>query len=131
MSLLCGWCQQGFERSFRRQGRKMVKNATQKFCSRDCKSKFNNDKQLRRTYGISLADAEAIKAVQDGKCAICRRLPDRLVIDHDHASGKVRAALCDRCNTCLWLLEGAAPEWFMLAQAYLRKHSTNAVPKEG
>lgn len=52
---------------------------------------------LVRRYGITAAQADALFAAQDGLCAICRERPAEHV-DHDHASGKVRALLCFNCN---------------------------------
>lgn len=43
-------------------------------------------------------------AVQNGVCAICEVPPTakrRLVVDHCHKSGRVRALLCSRCNVQL------------------------------
>jgi hypothetical protein len=37
---------------------------------------------------------------QGGGCAICAAT-HRLVVDHDHATGAVRALLGDRCNRAL------------------------------
>jgi hypothetical protein len=39
-----------------------------------------------------------------GNCTLCGAVPERwgrLVIDHDHKTGKVRGALCERCNLVL------------------------------
>lgn len=42
---------------------------------------------------------------QDGKCAICgqseQELRRKLVLDHDHKTGKIRGLLCPRCNSML------------------------------
>jgi Zn ribbon nucleic-acid-binding protein len=46
-------------------------------------------------HGLTHAEALRFKA---GKvCAICSRV-DKLVIDHDHATGKIRGVLCGWCN---------------------------------
>ncbi len=37
---------------------------------------------------------------QNGCCKICGD-KEKLVIDHDHSTGQIRAILCNRCNLCL------------------------------
>jgi len=51
-------------------------------------------------YGVSRAEFDHMLAVQDGKCAICggSNGDQKLAIDHDHASGRVRGLLCHNCN---------------------------------
>lgn len=65
-------------------------------------------KYLRSKFGLTQADYDAMLAVQDGLCAICRRPGEQsykgLHIDHDHESGRVRGLLCHRCNMALGLL---------------------------
>ncbi len=44
-----------------------------------------------------------------GKCEICKKqmrltlktTPDRIVVDHDHASGNTRSLICNSCNVML------------------------------
>ncbi|MDP5183311.1 endonuclease VII domain-containing protein [Blastococcus sp. BMG 814] len=69
---------------------------------------------LKRRYGITAAEADAMLEEQNGVCAICRTAPAQHV-DHDHATGAVRALLCFNCNGGLgqfrddpWLLRMAA-----------------------
>jgi hypothetical protein len=52
---------------------------------------------LKRRYGITAADADAMLAAQGGVCAICQTAPAAHV-DHDHETGAVRALLCFNCN---------------------------------
>ncbi|SDD26497.1 Recombination endonuclease VII [Geodermatophilus telluris] len=52
---------------------------------------------LKRRYGITAEDADAMLAAQDGRCAICRAAP-AAHIDHDHDTGRVRQLLCFGCN---------------------------------
>lgn len=58
---------------------------------------------LRRRYGIGVEAYEALLAAQNGKCAICGRLPRmrRLAVDHDHQTGRIRGLLCMPCNMAL------------------------------
>jgi len=52
---------------------------------------------LTRRYGITAAEADHMLRNQGGLCAICRVAPAAHV-DHDHATGAVRALLCFNCN---------------------------------
>ena len=67
------------------------------------------DAYLRRCYGISLADYQAILAQQGGVCAICKGPQQahrtRLSVDHDHVTGQIRGLLCDNCNTGIGKLQ--------------------------
>jgi hypothetical protein len=52
-----------------------------------------------KKYGLDAETYERMLAEQGGVCAYCRRKPTRwLCVDHCHATGVVRALLCDRCN---------------------------------
>jgi Recombination endonuclease VII len=52
---------------------------------------------LRRRYGITAEDADAMLDAQGGLCAICKAAP-AVHVDHDHETGAVRALLCFNCN---------------------------------
>jgi hypothetical protein len=61
--------------------------------------------KLRRAYGITLEEYDAILAAQGGHCAVCDRVCEdngmRLAVDHDHATGRVRGILCGEHNRML------------------------------
>jgi hypothetical protein len=52
---------------------------------------------LKRRYGITAQEADAMLEEQGGVCAICRTAP-AVHVDHDHSTGAVRALLCFNCN---------------------------------
>lgn len=51
----------------------------------------------------------------------------RIHIDHDHATGKVRGALCSPCNVALGYMQDS-PERLELLAAYARKHAAITNP---
>lgn len=59
---------------------------------------------LKHTYGITLADEEAMRVQQGGLCAICQK-GRSLMVDHDHETGRVRGLLCNGCNIALHLFD--------------------------
>lgn len=84
------------------------------------------DRQYQRLYGISEADVEAMRVAQRGLCDLCGR-PEaetrggRLCVDHDHASGAVRALLCHDCNTGLGKFQDD-PELLRKAALYVERY---------
>lgn len=86
---------------------------------------------LKTKYGLTLDQYKGMVAAQDGKCAICDRLPggkrknDRVLhVDHDHVTGKIRALLCYRCNLHIGAMEDS-PTLLRKAADYLDKHQKN------
>lgn len=80
-----------------------------------------NNSHMRAAYGIDLDERAQMEKNQNGACALCGE-HKRLLIDHDHVSGRVRELLCFRCNIRLAGLEDAT-SWRSAALAYLEKHS--------
>jgi hypothetical protein len=64
------------------------------------------DDQVRKyRYKLSLEGYNRMAFEQDNKCAICKRpAPEskRLHVDHNHATGRIRGLLCNRCNTAIY-----------------------------
>jgi hypothetical protein len=84
------------------------------------------DQRMRRKYGLSEREYWRMVEAQDGKCVICSSEPrptkhtggQKLHVDHDHRTGKVRDLLCMSCNRALGLL-GDNAETARRAAAYL------------
>jgi hypothetical protein len=77
---------------------------------------------LKRRYGITAEDADAMFEAQEGLCAICRAAPAEHV-DHDHETGAVRELLCFNCNGGLGQFKDA-PAVMRAAADYVERHRT-------
>lgn len=75
---------------------------------------------LRRRYGLTTEEADAMLAAQGGFCAICRAAP-AVHVDHDHATNAVRDLLCFHCNGGLGQFRDD-PDVLRLAAAYVERH---------
>lgn len=71
-----------------------------------------------RKYGLTVDDLAAMEDAQDGRCLICGRPEETLVIDHCHSTGKVRGLLCGLCNLGLGAFRDR-PHVLASAMAYL------------
>ena len=63
---------------------------------------------IKRLYGISIEEYEAMLEKQGKACYICNSFPTSkkfLCVDHCHTTGKIRGLLCDPCNKALGLLK--------------------------
>lgn len=65
---------------------------------------------IKRQYGLSYEDYCNLLKKQNGKCAICDVVGEKikgkeLCIDHNHTTGKVRGLLCHSCNRGIGLMK--------------------------
>lgn len=60
----------------------------------------------KSAYGITRAQYERMALLAGGECAICRK-EKKLVVDHDHATERVRGLVCAYCNRALYDVERA------------------------
>jgi len=92
--------------------------------------------RLRRKYGLSLEDYDAMVARQDGLCPLCRRMPkERLCVDHCHDTQMLRLLLCHGCNRGLGnfghdpaLMRGGADYLEIWQIIHARRRATAASP---
>lgn len=68
---------------------------------RNRKKVCRTEGNLRRRYGLTVDERDALLAEQGGFCAICRKPPARICVDHCHDTGAVRGILCHACNVKL------------------------------
>jgi hypothetical protein len=82
----------------------------------------------RKHDGMALDEYDVMFAAQGGVCAICLRPPTvqqrkaNLAVDHDHATGKRRSLLCNRCNLGLGYLDDDSALLHAAAR-YLESHA--------
>ena len=85
---------------------------------------YNNEREMVRKYGLTMAEFEAMLASQGGVCAICGGPPNgpgkRYHVDHCHDTKKVRGLLCGKCNTAIGLLNHD-PARLRAAAKYLKR----------
>lgn len=118
----CRWCDTVFD----------PQAPSHLYCGDECSSSSQSDKYLRRTYGISLEEYHQMLVKQDHKCLLCSGegflMQDthnmKLVVDHCHASGKVRGLLCHNCNRALGLFQDNQ-QTLERALAYLKQSGSS------
>jgi len=87
---------------------------------RPCRGVRNERGRLMRQYGITEGGLADLRERQLDRCALCGdAAPGHL--DHDHATGRGRALLCQRCNHGLGLFRERT-ELLRAAADYLEAH---------
>lgn len=115
---------------------KRKREATQE-SARKNRNKYRDkcrNKKLKDTYGITLEEYDVIHAYQRGLCAICGQpetacykyqgsvVVQRLAVDHNHETGKIRGLLCGRCNAGIGFFQDDA-EKMRAACEYLNRNN--------
>jgi ribosomal protein L24E len=93
---------------------------------------WHKEYNLKRNFGITQEDYDSMLSVVPG-CAICGELPvpggQRLAVDHDHETNRVRGLLCHKCNKGLGLFKDN-PKLLLSAVEYLRLPGDNNMTVE-
>lgn len=104
-SLYCEACKTGHKRKSHAAGQRAWRA---KHPERHSENKARFD---LKKFGLTLEDYRQMFEAQGGACAICRTTSPggrgktrTLAVDHCHATGKVRALLCHRCNGALGMV---------------------------
>lgn len=87
---------------------------------------YFKEKHLAYSYGMPIAEYEKMRMAQNCRCAVCGKHEEdthrkRLFVDHDHSTGKIRALLCQQCNTALGMVNDDKDLLFALV-GYLEEH---------
>jgi hypothetical protein len=104
---------------------------------RDSRERFPldwKDSYLRSKFKITLAEYGQMLVAQNGVCAICNEVekatrggkPKALAVDHDHATGAIRALLCSECNQMLGKAKDNR-DVLLAAVKYLDKHAGRTI----
>lgn len=119
--------------------RKWYQNNKQKVLAAS-KKRYENGKRTHKTlcvskdilwkYDLTMDEFISMFETQQYRCAICgvQKMThgiNGLVIDHDHATGKIRGLLCSSCNTGLGLFKDG--QLFEAASLYLGKIEKGSV----
>lgn len=109
----------------RKQAKDKLRNECRKCINKVRDKKVKKNYSYIYNYGIDQDDYNKLLEDQKGKCKICSiklsgtSRHNKLCVDHDHSTGKVRGLLCHKCNTGLGLL-GDSIENLEKAVEYLK-----------
>jgi len=67
-------------------------------------AKRSNQRTRLKRYGLTIEQRDSMALAAEGKCAICEQ-EMKLVVDHDHLTGKARGMLCSACNSGIGMLK--------------------------
>jgi hypothetical protein len=115
------------------------KRRDSKWCSNACGVKGRPSRKdvarkarLKKKFGVTIAELDAMLQRQHGTCAICKGSDPKhpqgtWAVDHDHVTQQVRGLLCSRCNTGIGQLQDD-PDIIAAAASYVRLHRQMVLP---
>lgn len=84
---------------------------------------IKRNEALRRKFGLTRKQYDAMLAKQAGCCALCFEVLEKPFVDHNHKTGVVREILCSRCNAAIGMAREDIPLLHRIIK-YLEKHNT-------
>lgn len=97
--------------------RKCVNSCRRIYMKNNPDIKFNM--RLKNEYGMTREQYNEELKLSCGMCEICKR-KIKLVIDHNHTTGKYRGLICGQCNSAIGFMQDN-PDVADRAVSYLRK----------
>lgn len=95
---------------------------------RGCKRRWRDrgrESHLQQKFGIGEREYKQLLKLQGGLCALCgRKSRAKLVVDHDHSTGRIRKLLCHSCNLGLGLL-GDSPDRLRAGADYIENYRSD------
>lgn len=102
---ICRECEASSARNWRAKNPDRARQIIREYQERNPEKMraHNRRMKLRKAYGVTPEQFEAMLTSQSGRCAICgTSAPNgpgkRFMVDHSHKTGKVRGLLCCNCN---------------------------------
>lgn len=119
----CVLCAETYQPASPRQ--KYCKTCVPNKAARARARRYGSASHREQRYGVTAADWQAMRARYGGLCWICR-VNRATCIDHCHATGRIRGALCRVCNMVLSYVE--RPGWWETARSYLKEVEQSLCP---
>jgi hypothetical protein len=86
---------------------------------------IQQDRYLKKTYGITLEQYNKLLVEQNYSCYICQKsiteFKKRLAVDHNHKTGEIRGLLCMWCNKALGLFHDKIGHFYRASLHLQRK----------
>lgn len=88
---------------YARNNPEKIKQSREKYRQNNPEASFIAN--LKHKYGLTVEEHQALFKKAEYSCMICKQPRNKLCVDHNHETGKVRGILCHNCNAALGLLD--------------------------